>query len=81
MDGDLAWKDDGEKREALSYILEAWEEALMDGISPDVMATAALFAALSDLVSTYGEEAVGDLVERLAVRTRNGEFSLPRITH
>ncbi len=32
---------------AMRYIVEAWEEAVYDGLHPDSVATAALFAALS----------------------------------
>jgi len=49
---------------ALRYIMEAWEEAVYDGIDPDCIATAAIFAALSDLITTYGEEPVAKLAER-----------------
>ena len=33
------------KHAALRYILDAWEEAVMDGVDPDAVATAAIFAA------------------------------------
>jgi ABC-type hemin transport system ATPase subunit len=39
------------KQAALRYILDAWEEALHDGIEPEMLANAALFAALTDLIS------------------------------
>lgn len=61
---------------ALRYIMEAWEEAVYDGIDPDCVATAAIFAALSDLVTTYGEEPVARMAERLPERIRAGEFTL-----
>lgn len=61
---------------ALRYIMEAWEEAVYDGIDPDCVATAAIFAALSDLVTTYGEEPVARMAERLPERIRGGEFTL-----
>ncbi|MEL7543578.1 MAG: hypothetical protein AAGJ70_07375 [Pseudomonadota bacterium] len=63
---------------ALRYILDAWEEALDDGISSDQLANAALFAALTDLVSSYGEEAVRTLISGLTDRLDTGEFSLDR---
>jgi hypothetical protein len=47
--------DDAQKQEALRYILDAWEEALHDGIEPEMLANAALFAALADLIDVYGE--------------------------
>ena len=36
------------RRAALGYIMDAWEEALLDGIEPEMLANAALFL-LSDL--------------------------------
>jgi len=38
-----------------------------------------LFAALSDLVTTYGEDAVAGLAERLPDRIRASEFTLERV--
>jgi hypothetical protein len=42
------------------------------------MAYAALFTALTDLVSQFGEEAVVDLANGLERRIRVGEFTLHR---
>ena len=64
------------KRAALGYLHEAWSEALLDGIDGDCLAQACLFTAFAELVSTYGEEATARFAEGLAVRIRNGEFSL-----
>jgi predicted YcjX-like family ATPase len=64
------------KYAALRYIMEAWEEAVFDGIDPDCVATAAIFAAMSDLVTTYGEEPVARMAERLPERIRAGEFTI-----
>lgn len=66
------------KRVALAYLIEAWDEAIAEGVDSEILAHAALFAALSDLVSTYGEEAVADLAQRLPERIRAGEFTLDR---
>ena len=68
------------KQMALRYILEAWEEAIYDGIDPDAIATAAIFAALSDMIATYGEEPVAVMCERLPERIRSGEFTVGK-TH
>ncbi|MBG1230825.1 hypothetical protein [Aestuariivirga litoralis] len=67
-----------EKHAALRYILDAWEEAVYDGIDPDAIATAAIFASLSDMIATYGEEPVAVMCERLPERIRNGEFTVTR---
>jgi len=68
--------DHEQKRAALSYLNEAWVEARIDGIDGDCLAQACLFAAFAEFVSTYGEEAAARLAEGLALRIRNGEFSL-----
>ena len=68
------------KHAALRYIMEAWEEAIYDGIEPELLANAAFFAAISDLVSHYGEDAVARMTDGLARRIQNGEFTLYRIT-
>jgi hypothetical protein len=69
-----------QKQAALRYILDAWEEAVYDGVDPDLLATAAIFASLSDMVATYGEEAVANMTDGLAERIRYGEFTVNRVT-
>jgi predicted YcjX-like family ATPase len=66
------------KQLALRYILDAWDEAVQDGIDSDCLAMAAIFAALSDMISTYGEEPVAKMAEGLADRIRIGEFTVGR---
>lgn len=73
-------KEQSEKQEALRYIIDAWAEALHDGIEPELLANASLFAALSDLVATYGEEAVAQMANKLPRRIQHGEFTLNRTT-
>jgi hypothetical protein len=68
--------DNEQKQAALSYLYEAWAEARHDGVDGDCLAQASLFAALAELVGTYGEDAVARFVEGLSTRVRNGEFSL-----
>ncbi|MFW2391959.1 MAG: hypothetical protein ACTSRM_05100 [Alphaproteobacteria bacterium] len=63
---------------ALRYILDAWEEALHDGIEPEMLANAALYAALADLVDVYGEHAVASMTSGLSRRIHHGEFTLQR---
>jgi len=69
-------RDREHKRAALGYLHEAWTEARLDGIEGDCLAQACLFAAFAELVTTYGEEATARFAEGLALRIRNGEFSL-----
>lgn len=65
-----------QKKVALTYLHEAWAEALLDGVEDDCMAQACLFAALAEMVSTYGEDAAARFVEGLSNRIHNGEFSV-----
>ena len=70
--------DNAQKQLALRYILDAWEEALHDGIEPEMLANAALFAALADLITVYGEDAVAKMTAGLSRRIQHGEFTLKR---
>jgi len=65
-----------QKRLALGYLQDAWTEASHDGIDGDCLAQTALFLALAELISTYGEEAAARYAEHLSARIRNGEFSV-----
>lgn len=65
---------------ALRYIMDAWEEALYEGLEPEMLANASMFAALTDLVSSYGEEAVAKMTDGLSRRIQHGEFTLNRTT-
>jgi hypothetical protein len=67
-----------QKKVALAYLTQAWDEAVAEGVESDVLAHAALFAALSDLVLSYGEDAVAELAASLENRIKNREFSLAR---
>ena len=71
-------EDDAQKQAALRYILDAWEEALHDGIEPEMLANAALYAALADLISLYGEDAVAKMTGGLSRRIHHGEFTMKR---
>lgn len=66
------------KRAALDLVLDAWCTGLENGIDGEILAHASLFAALSDLVEIYGEEAVANLAARLPQRIHDGEFTLSR---
>ena len=68
--------DNEQKRAALGYLNEARAEARHDGVDGDCLAQASLFAALAELVGTYGEDAVAKFVEAIPPRVRNGEFSI-----
>ena len=66
------------KRAALTYVVEAFVEAQLDGLDGDCVAQAALFAAFRELVATYGEDATADYAEGLPERIRAGGFSTCR---
>lgn len=67
-----------ESLKALNFILEAWEEGTGSGIAPELMAYAALYTALTDLVAAFGEDSVISLVNGLGPRVEKGEFTLYR---
>ncbi len=77
LDDSSAAGSEDERRAALGYLSEAWEEARLEGIDGDCLAQVALFTALNELVSTYGEEATAKFAEGLGKRIRHGEFTVP----
>ena len=69
-------EDQSDSFKALSLSLEAWDEGAEQGIPSELMAYAALFTALTDLVSAFGEEAVANMTRSLDKRVRQGEFTI-----
>lgn len=69
---------DDESIRALSLILAAWDEGTETGVAPELMAYAALFTALTDLVALFGELAVAKMAKGLERRVELGEFTLNR---
>lgn len=69
---------DDARMKALNFILEAWEEGTESGIAPELMAYAALYTALTDLVASFGEDSVVSLVNGLVPRVQKGEFTVYR---
>lgn len=70
--------DDGHqdaRRVAFGYVEDAFAEGQQDGLDPDALAHAALFAAFRTLVETYGEEPTAVFAETLAEKVRTGAFS------
>ena len=65
-----------QKAIALDLILEAWDAALAKGVAPEVLASTAIFAALTDMVDMHGAPAVADFCAGLPARIRAGEFTL-----
>ena len=69
------------KLRALRVILDAWSDAIGEGLAADAVANAALFAALADLVAAYGEDAVATMTDGLSERIQLGEFSVRQTRH
>jgi hypothetical protein len=68
--------DNEDSMRALRLILAAWDEGEETGVAPELMAYAALFTALSDLVDIYGEDAVATMARGLEKRIKSGEFTM-----
>lgn len=67
---------DAQKARALHLVLDAWEQALGEGVEPEMLASVAIYAALVDMVDRFGAEAVEGFVATLPERVRAGEFTL-----
>jgi hypothetical protein len=78
MEPSILANHDDDSLKALGIILEAWEEGTDSGVAPELLAYAAIYAALTDLVAVFGEEPVAALAGGLATRVRDGEFTLYR---
>lgn len=72
----LVGKDD-DSLVALGLMLAVWEEGAECGVASELIAYAALYTALTDLVTDFGEDAVADLMTQLSGRVRKGEFTVP----
>ena len=68
--------EDEQKQLALRVILEAWEDALSQGVGAEMIASSAIFAALTDMIEHYGEESVAEMVAEWPDRIRNSVFIL-----
>lgn len=78
---DIADMAADDRHVALSYLNDAWVEAVRDGLDEECLVQAALFTALRNLVANYGEEASAEFVERLADRVRSGEYTVAGSRH
>ena len=67
---------DDERSMALELILAAWDEGEDLDIPSPMLAYAALFTAMTNLVAIYGEDAVADMARRLEKRVQVGEFTM-----
>ncbi|HFC04157.1 MAG TPA: hypothetical protein ENJ55_00510 [Rhizobiales bacterium] len=67
--------DNQEKQKrAAELISKSWQEALDQGIEPELIASTALSASLSSLVKTTGKEATIRIVKRLIGAVEDGRF-------
>ena len=70
---------EGDERQiALEYIADAGKAAESDGVEPEALSHAALFAALATMVRAHGEDETARLIAELPRRILNGEYSLDR---
>lgn len=65
-----------QKAVALDILLDAWDAALARGVAPELLASTAIFAALTDMIDGHGAEAVAEFCASLPDRVRAGEFTL-----
>lgn len=70
-----------ERRLALSYLTEAFDDARHEGIEPSCMAMVALFKSFAEMIQQHGEEAVAEFASALPDRVRSGEFTIARVRH
>ena len=63
------------------YQNEAWAEAQMAGIQPEIMAESAFTTALCELGKLHGEEELLTLIDDLRDRIMSGEFHALRTHH
>lgn len=61
---------------AFALMIAAWEEGSENGVASEQMAYAALFTALTDLVTKFGESAVIEMTRGLERRISQGEFTV-----
>jgi len=69
-------EESDQKRRALELMLDAWDKALSEGAEPEIVASVAIYSALSDLVDRFGADAVAEFCATLPERVRAGEFTL-----
>ncbi len=62
---------------ALDLIRAAWERGEESGVPQELMAYAAVFSGMRDLVTIFGEKAAAEMARNLEARIRQGEFSKP----
>jgi hypothetical protein len=60
---------------ALDLMEAAWERGKESGVPDELMAYAAVFTGMRDLVAIFGERAAAAMAKNLEGRIKQGEFS------
>ncbi|MBV1704525.1 MAG: hypothetical protein KGI57_10255 [Hyphomicrobiales bacterium] len=64
-----------QRRVALGHVADAFAEAFHAGVEAELVAEAAIAAALRELVAIFGEDSVSAFAALLAGAVASGEFS------
>ncbi len=67
--------DQEHPRLATNLIIDAYEKAIADGISPETVATAALSTAIGLMVQIHGQDIVAKTLEDIPQKVRAGTFT------
>lgn len=62
-------------RDATNIIVDAYEKAIAQGITPETVATAALSTAIGLLVQVHGQDVVAKTLEDIPAKVRAGTFT------
>ena len=68
--------EDQQKEVAVEWFFAMWEEAIKRGVSNNIMASISLSGTISQLVRSFGEEAVAGLIEKVPDQVRAGDFTV-----
>ncbi len=60
---------------ATNHIVDAYEKAIAEGVSPETVATAALSTALGLMVQIHGEDVVAKMLEEIPAKVRSGQVT------
>jgi len=67
--------DQDQARLATNLIVDAYEKAIAQGVSPETTASAALSTAIGLMVQVHGAELAAKTVEDLPAKVRAGTFT------
>ena len=60
---------------AIEIFKEAWLTAKTEGIETEILAESAVYTAMSELVSHFGEQNTADFIKTLDKQLAHGEFT------